>query len=99
MSKTEEIVEQIKKFNPKAIILFGSAARGEATEDSDLDFLVVMETDKPFSDRIRDLRTSIRTRTPLDIIVLTPQEARELPKQSTFFSQVIKEGKLLYGRI
>lgn len=99
MSKTEEVVEQIKKFNPKAIILFGSAARGEMKKDSDLDLLVVMDTKKPFTDRMRDLRTQIRTSTPLDLIVLTPKEVRELPKKSTFFSQIMKEGKLLYGRI
>lgn len=99
MDDANSILEQLRKFKPQAVILFGSAARGETTEDSDLDFLVVMDTDKPFTDRIRDLRTSIRTRTPLDLIVLTPREVREFPKRSTFFSQIIKEGKLLYGRV
>ncbi len=99
MNETRSILEQIKKFNPKAIILFGSAARGEMKKDSDLDFLVVVDSNKPFTDRMRDIRTQIRTNTPLDLIVLTPREARELPKKSTFFSQIMKEGKLLYGRV
>ncbi len=99
MSKAEEVVEQIKKFNPQAIILFGSAARGEMGKDSDLDLLVVMDSKETISERSGDLRAKMRTNMPLDIIVLTPEEVREFPKNSTFFSQIIKEGKLLYGRI
>ncbi|TSC66153.1 MAG: DNA polymerase beta domain-containing protein, partial [Microgenomates group bacterium Gr01-1014_80] len=81
------------------IILFGSAARGELSEDSDLDILVIKDTDKSFMDRMSDARAQIRTRIPLDIIVLTPKEAREIPKKSTFFRQILEEGKLIYGSI
>ena len=99
MKSTDVIVEQIKKTKPQAIILFGSAARGEITEDSDLDILVIQDTRKDYFDRVRDLRSEIRTNIPLDIIVLTPKEAKELPKKNSFFAQIIREGKLLYGRI
>lgn len=99
MKSTDIIVEQLKKSRPQAIILFGSAARGEMTEDSDLDFLVIQDTHKDYFDRVRDLRSEIRTDVPLDIIVLTPKEAKELPKKNSFFAQILKEGKLLYGRI
>lgn len=41
--KIEQMVLQIvKRFDPERIILFGSAARGEAGPDSDVDLLVVM---------------------------------------------------------
>ena len=99
MKSTDIIVEQLKKKKPQAIILFGSAARGEMTEDSDLDILVIKKTKKSFTDRMRDMRSMIRTSTPLDIIVLTPQEAKSLPKKNSFFAQILEEGKLLYGRI
>jgi len=36
-------------------IVFGSLARGEATRRSDLDLIVVMDTDKRFLDRYDDL--------------------------------------------
>jgi predicted nucleotidyltransferase len=39
----EENRETIKGFGVRRLGLFGSAARGEATEDSDLDFLVELE--------------------------------------------------------
>ena len=93
------IFEQLKKTNPQAIILFGSAAKDEMSEDSDLDILVIKESKKPFLDRMREIRGQIRTHTPIDLIVLTPNEAKEMPKKSTFFRQIIEEGKLIYGRI
>ena len=99
MTSTDFVVEQLKKNKPKAIILFGSAARGEAGEDSDLDILVIKETNKDYFDRVREVRSSVRSNVPLDIIVLTPKEARELPKRNSFFSQILKEGKILYGRV
>lgn len=34
-------------FNPRRVILFGSAARGEAGPDSDLDLLVIVDDDTP----------------------------------------------------
>jgi len=39
---TEIVRRIVAKVQPLGIILFGSAARGEMSEDSDLDFLVVM---------------------------------------------------------
>lgn len=99
MNGAQAIVDQLIKFNPKAVILFGSAARGEMGRESDLDLLVVMESKKSLSERSGELRAKIRTSMPLDLIVLTPKEARDLPKKSTFFSQIMNEGKLLYGRI
>jgi predicted nucleotidyltransferase len=34
-------------FNPRRVILFGSTARGEATRDSDIDLLVIVDDDTP----------------------------------------------------
>jgi uncharacterized protein len=34
-------------FRPQRVILFGSAARGEATRDSDIDLLVIVDDDTP----------------------------------------------------
>lgn len=93
------IVKQLKQLNPQAIILFGSAAAGKRTDDSDIDFVIIQDTNKSFTDRIREVHSNLKTNIPVDVIVLTPKEAQELPKKSSFFSQVFQEGKLLYGRI
>ncbi len=37
----------IRYFNPRRVILFGSHARGEATPDSDIDLMVILDDDAP----------------------------------------------------
>ena len=44
----EELLRSVVAyFNPRRVILFGSAARGEAGPDSDLDLLVILDDDTP----------------------------------------------------
>lgn len=93
------LVEQLKQINPKAIILFGSAPSGKRTIDSDYDFLVIKETNKPFTDRIREIHSILKTNIPIDVIVVTPKEAKDFTRKSIFFSQIFQEGKVVYGRI
>lgn len=93
------LVKQLLQINPQAIILFGSAIRGKRTIDSDYDFLVIKDTNKSFTDRIREVHSVLKTEIPVDVIVVTPKEAKDLPKKSVFFSQIFQEGKVVYGRI
>ena len=37
----------IEYFKPQRVILFGSRARGQATRDSDIDLLVIVDDDTP----------------------------------------------------
>ena len=87
-------------FHPKRIILFGSQARGEADEHSDVDLLVI--TDFQGSRRSmmiamdRALRGSGFAR---DIVILTPDEFerdKEIP--GTVARPAWREGKILYDR-
>ncbi|MFA4904030.1 MAG: nucleotidyltransferase family protein [Desulfobaccales bacterium] len=50
----EENRETLKRFGVRSLGLFGSVARGEATESSDLDFLVELE--KKSFDAYMDLK-------------------------------------------
>jgi len=43
----ELLARVIDYFHPRRIILFGSRARGEATADSDIDLLVILDDDAP----------------------------------------------------
>jgi uncharacterized protein len=98
---TQEIVDTIvQAVNPEKIIVFGSCAREDAKWDSDLDLLVVMQTELSLVDRalkIRNLFEHIPC--PMDIIVYTPEEVanwRHVP--SSFIHQILVEGRLLYER-
>ena len=82
------------------VILFGSHAKGSATSDSDVDFLVVAESDLPRHKRSRELYRCIRPhRFPMDIVVITPGElARARASNVSFVSQVLREGEAVYVR-
>lgn len=60
---TQRITAQIR---PESIILFGSLARGEAREDSDIDLLIVWDEEGTLSNRER--RSKLR-RLPVRIKV------------------------------
>jgi predicted nucleotidyltransferase len=82
------------------VVLFGSYASGRMTADSDVDFLVVAESDLPRHKRSRDLYRHIRQNSfPLDIIVYTPDEIRRGARTPvSFVSQALREGKTVYER-
>ena len=62
----QETVDTIvREFNPKKIIIFGSVAKGTADDHSDLDILVVMDTDERYYRRLSKIHKSfckVRTR-------------------------------------
>lgn len=99
-NKINEIIEKIvNSFNPEKIVLFGSYSEGKATEDSDLDLLVVMETDLPSHKRYPVVR-QILAGYPIafDLIIKTPEEyerTRHLLNHIVYFAD--KYGKKLYS--
>lgn len=82
------------------VVLFGSYANGRMTADSDVDFLVVAESDLPRHKRSRDLYRRIQPhRFSMDIIVYTPEEVRRGCRTPvSFVSQALREGKTVYVR-
>lgn len=46
------------------VIIFGSVARGEADQWSDLDLVIVADTSRPFLERYRDFQLYVPTRHP-----------------------------------
>jgi predicted nucleotidyltransferase len=60
------------------VILFGSAARGELTENSDLDFLVIEpEVENPALESVRLRRALGDVLVPMDIIVASEHRVQE----------------------
>ncbi len=79
-------------------IVFGSLARGEASRHSDLDLIVVQETDKRFLDRYDDLLREITQAAPgrdVDLLIYTPQELDQM-EDRPFIAAALKEGKVIY---
>jgi len=86
--------------NAERVILFGSHARGEADEKSDVDFLIIAESNLPRFKRSRNLYKLFRPYPfSMDLLVYTPGEIEEAKKSSlSFVSTVLREGKSLYVR-
>ena len=86
--------------NAEQVILFGSYARGDDREESDVDFMIVANSDLPRFKRSRELYQLFRPYPfGMDLLVYTPEEI-ERGKQSpvSFVSTVLQEGKVLYVR-
>jgi uncharacterized protein len=99
--KLQQIVDRIiEVYGPEKIILFGSYANGTAKESSDIDLLLVKETNEVPVDRASFVRNSLRSfLLPMDILVYTPEEIeRSKETKYSFISQVLKSGKILYER-
>jgi predicted nucleotidyltransferase len=66
----------VRELRPEKIILFGSYAYGTPTPDSDVDLLIIMETDAPRKERHWAVsRLLIPRQFPVDILVKTPEDA------------------------
>lgn len=87
-----KIGERIKKeYHAEKVILFGSYATGQATEDSDIDLLIIAPTKEPFFRRmatVRRLIRDLRNGLPVAPIVLT---AKELEKRQEAEDPFIEE--------
>lgn len=96
-----EMVERIVQFfDPEKVILFGSYATSEATEDSDVDLMVVAETELGPWERAPAVRRVLRDyRVPKDIIFDTPQEFRRRSGVvNTIEYFAVKYGRVLHER-
>jgi len=98
MKKIEDLTLQIvREFNPERIILFGSYAYDRASDDSDVDLLVVLPFEgKPVRKAI-EIRNKINARMPLDLIVRTPEQlAERLAQNDWFMREIVERGCTLY---
>lgn len=101
---SNETIEEVKKrlvevYDPLKIYLFGSYAWGHPTEESDLDFLIVVDDSqekrhkrsKPGYEVLWGLNIS------KDLMVYTQQEVEtRLTDQNSLLSKIVNQGKVLY---
>lgn len=86
-------------FHPHKIVLFGSYAVGSPTPDSDLDLLVVMESDQPRRyKRSVPLHMLFRPKPcPMDILVYTPEEVAYWNGTANHVvTEALLSGKVMY---
>jgi predicted nucleotidyltransferase len=97
---TEVINTIVNRYKPEKIFVFGSFARKELTKDSDLDLLIIKDTDESFYMRSRAIRSLFgRQPCPMDILVFTPEEFEKRKNTlNNIVNIAVKTGELVYER-
>jgi predicted nucleotidyltransferase len=103
-----ELIMSLKVSNPYKIILFGSYAKGEATEDSDIDLMVILDNNnisKTYEERmnkklyIRKLVREINYKIALDILVYSKEELKMIKENGNYFIYELEPtGKIIYEK-
>lgn len=93
----KEIVAKLSHLNVERISLFGSYATGRIDLFTDLDILVIMDTDKPFLERTKEIYSLLALPVDADILCYTPEEFDRM-RQSSFFTKILAGEVLLYEK-
>ena len=102
-----EILDRLLPLEPERVILFGSYARGNPGEDSDIDLYVVTKHDSipaNYAEKrelVRQISRAIfdlRMRVPIDLVVHTRKMSEQFFQKGSSFAREIQEsGIVWYG--
>jgi HEPN domain-containing protein/predicted nucleotidyltransferase len=79
----------------KQVLVFGSVASDQTHEWSDLDIMVIEETDLPFIERSLRLSRLIRPKAGTQFLVYTPMELRSLNERAFVQIEILGKGRVL----
>ena len=98
-----ELLKSVYGNRLKAVILYGSVARGTQTEDSDIDVMILVDgTDeqlREYNERLSDIATELALKYAkvFSIIDVKYQEYQEWKTVSPFYKNVDREGVVVYA--
>jgi predicted nucleotidyltransferase len=95
-TETERLAAEAVRLGAERVVLIGSLARGEAGLTSDLDLVIVWETDLGFVERSAEVYRRLRPTVAADLLVYTPAEMAHLEHQP-FLRHALAEGRVLYA--
>ena len=105
-SITTEIISALQPLEPEKVILFGSYAYGTPTEESDIDILIIKDSEKK---KVRELRLEARkmlrsiiakNHVGIDIVLDSSERITDRIKliKDQFYEEVMTKGKVIYGK-
>lgn len=98
-NELEKDIELLKnKYDPDKIILFGSLGSGKIKEWSDIDLIIIKNTDKSFYERIKEILLLLRPKVGMDIFVYTPEEFNEMKERLFIKEEVLRKGRVVYEK-
>jgi len=102
------LIEAIKPSDPYKIILFGSYANGTATENSDIDMVVILDNNdvaRTYDERLKKrlrinkLVRDINYKIALDILVYSREEYRIVKDCGNYLiDEIERNGKIVYEK-
>jgi len=105
MNNNLNVIEKIKTtvqgIEPTAkIILYGSYARGDFRDDSDIDILVLIDSDKPTPQAIKNIHyllydIEFEEGIVISPLVLSKNEWESKHRITPFYENILKEGKFI----
>lgn len=98
----QDMVDRLSlEYSAQEVILFGSYAYGEPHPESDIDLLIIKQTNERFIDRwsaVRRILSDPNRTVPLETLVLTPDEVSErLAMGDQFLAEILEKGEILYA--
>lgn len=88
--RINNLIESLN-FEPRCIVLFGSLAKGNYSESSDIDLLIVAESNLNWFDRHRGIENG------MDVFIYTPDEIEKmLSMDNGFILDTLEDGTALY---
>lgn len=98
----EEIIEKVEayskrvaeRYHPKVIVVYGSYAKGTATEDSDIDIAVVF--DSLADDYLDDAVELFKMRRDIDLRI-EPVLIQAEDIDNSFYHEIMQTGKVVYA--
>ena len=106
-AKNEHLIQLQKELNrikskliqmgAHKIILFGSTVREELGLISDIDLIVVIDSNKDFIERLSYYYQIIQP-IDADLLIYTPQEFTRMMEENLFIQHVLKQGKIIFER-
>jgi predicted nucleotidyltransferase len=104
----EDLVNSLKVSDPYKIVLFGSYARGNPREDSDIDIMVILDNNdvaKTYKERsnkylsVQRLVREINYKIALDILVYSKEEFKRVKNYGNYLiDEIEKTGKVIYEK-
>lgn len=90
----------IEKYQPDKILLFGSLATGEVHEWSDIDLVLIKETDLNYFDRLFEFKRLFDIDLATDVFIYTPEEFAERVEEDHYFmvDEILGKGRVIYDR-
>ncbi len=94
----ESFAPVLKAGGAKKAIVFGSYARGDADQYSDLDLIIVAETERKWFDRYEAFSGLYDVwRKGFDLLIYTPREVADMLAEHRAFVEIaLEEGVVIY---